>query len=108
MAAVVPILEGNCVYDVGDGYYVAQFGYDNANAITVTLPAGGMINGFDPSPADRGQPSDFSPGRHEFVFDVGFAGWVSPVVTWTLNGNLAVASRDAVCVEFGAGLRPEP
>jgi hypothetical protein len=76
-AHVQPIVE--CVFhDTGTGQYNALWGYNNPSASTVTLPIGGA-NNFAPNPADRGQGTTFSAGRHDNTF----------VVTWSGTGDLA-------------------
>ncbi len=69
--AVMPLL--NCVYNRGGGNFTAYFGYQNDNTAPVSIPIG-KNNQFHPSPADRGQPALFMPGRHEYVFKVDFKG----------------------------------
>lgn len=61
---VYPVYEGYVPND--DGTAVLVFGYYNHNAVAVEIPAG-EANGFDPGPADRGQPTVFEPGRHRNV-----------------------------------------
>jgi predicted RecA/RadA family phage recombinase len=59
----------------------------------VTIPIGSG-NMFSPAPADRGQPTTFSPGRTPLwpnaAFSVIFDG---NSLVWTLNGLTATASR---------------
>ena len=71
LAAVSPVLE--CVAAQPDGTFVAWFGYRNPNASPVTL-AVGTTNRFTPTPANRGQPTVFQPGRQVRVFTVAFPG----------------------------------
>ena len=61
-APVYPTYEGYAPNP--DGSFTLVFGYYNANAVPVTIPAGEGNNSFDPGPADRGQPEVFLPGRH--------------------------------------------
>lgn len=61
---IYPVYEGYVPND--DGTAVLVFGYYNHNAVTVEIPAG-EANGFEPGPADRGQPTVFEPGRHRNV-----------------------------------------
>lgn len=61
---IYPVYEGYVPND--DGTAVLVFGYYNHNAVAVEIPAG-EENGFDPGPADRGQPTVFEPGRHRNV-----------------------------------------
>jgi hypothetical protein len=66
-AAVKPVLE--CVVDNPDSTYTAYFGYANLNAANVLIPTG-VDNKFTPSPENRGQTTDFLPGRQVSVFQV--------------------------------------
>jgi hypothetical protein len=86
--AVRPVLE--CVAETPDGY-VAHFGYLNEHADVVTVPVG-PDNKFSPSPADRGQPTAFQPGRVVEAFVVGFDGGT---LVWTLDGRTATASPNS-------------
>jgi hypothetical protein len=85
---VRPVLE--CVAPNADGSYTAYFGYKNDNLVPVSLPIAGQ-NRFSPLPAERGQPTNFAPGRQVRVFSVSFNG--DPLV-WTLAGRTATASRN--------------
>ncbi|HEX4962858.1 MAG TPA: SdrD B-like domain-containing protein, partial [Thermoanaerobaculia bacterium] len=88
---VNPIFE--CVASNGNGTYTAYFGYLNPNSSSVTIPIG-SANMFSPAPADRGQPTTFSPGRTPLwpnaAFSVVFDG---NTLVWTLNGLTATASK---------------
>ncbi len=85
---ISPVLE--CVYDNGDGTYIAYFGYLNPNPYVVTIPVG-SANKFTPNPQDRGQVTVFLTGRHNFVFEVPFDGSSGNQV-WTLNGRTSTAN----------------
>lgn len=61
---IYPVYEGYVPND--DGTAVLVFGYYNHNSVAVEIPAG-EENGFDPGPADRGQPTVFKPGRQRNV-----------------------------------------
>ena len=61
---IYPVYEGYVPND--DGTAVLVFGYFNHNSVAVEIPAG-EENGFDPGPADRGQPTVFEPGRQRNV-----------------------------------------
>ena len=61
---IYPVYEGYVPND--DGTAVLVFGYFNHNAVAVEIPAG-EANGFEPGPADRGQPTVFEPGRQRNV-----------------------------------------
>ncbi len=61
---IYPVYEGYVPND--DGTAVLVFGYYNHNSVAVEISAG-EENGFDPGPADRGQPTVFEPGRQRNV-----------------------------------------
>ena len=61
---IYPVYEGYVLND--DGTAVLVFGYYNHNSVAVEIPAG-EANGFDPGPANRGQPTVFEPGRQRNV-----------------------------------------
>ena len=61
---IYPVYEGYVPND--DGTAVLVFGYFNHNSVAVEI-APGAENGFDPGPADRGQPTVFEPGRQRNV-----------------------------------------
>jgi hypothetical protein len=90
---VSPILE--CVADNGNGNYTANFGYKNPNNVLVSIPIG-SANHFSPSPADRGQPTTFLPGRTPYypnaAFSVIFDG---TNLVWYLNGKTSTASNNS-------------
>lgn len=77
---VRPVLE--CVVANNDGTYTARFGYKNENTVPVTI-AVGTNNKFSPNPIDRGQVTDFQPGRVYAAFNVNFNG---SNLVWTLKG----------------------
>ena len=82
-APVRPILE--CVTHDGASLYTAVYGYQNENAIPVTIPVGPK-NKFTPSPQDRGQTTVFQPGRTPYdkgAFRVPFSG---SNLVWMLKG----------------------
>src|SRR5256885_9583743 len=66
--AVVPIYEG--WERVPDGSFNMVFGYLNRNHVQELNLAVGAQNGFDPGPADRGQPTYFYPRENHFLFKV--------------------------------------
>lgn len=104
---VQPIFE--CVYQDGNRTY-ARFGYDNNNAETVTLSAGGNQNRFTPSPQYRDQPTIFESGRHYGVVDIRFS---SDIITWELVGpdgmrRFAEATLDGALCETGATNPTQP
>jgi CSLREA domain-containing protein len=80
-----------CVVDRGVGTnprYLARFGYKNHHPFVMSIPLG-PNNRFTPNPIDRGQPTQFAPGRQRFVFEVPFPG---SNLVWTLNGRTSTAS----------------
>jgi pimeloyl-ACP methyl ester carboxylesterase len=92
--AVKPVLE--CVAPNSNGTFTAKFGYLNENSIPATIPVGSG-NKFTPLPQDRGQITNFQPGRIRFAFNVPFDG---NNLVWTLrspNGSqrTSTASRNS-------------
>ena len=79
-----------CVDAAPDGTLTAVFGYESENAEPRTIAAG-PDNGFDPAPADRGQPTTFDPGVLEAAVRVS---GIPPgdSLTWTVR-SAGVASR---------------
>ena len=64
--------------------YSATFGYENPGSRTLRI-AIGQPNRFEPTPVNRGQPSDFVPGNVQKAFTVaGIARSSRP--TWTVVG----------------------
>src|SRR5262249_20684817 len=72
----------------------AFFGYENPAAATVSIPIGAE-NAISPDPANRGQPEQFDPGRHENAFVASFVG----SVTWKLGSASATASDSSAHCE---------
>jgi len=70
-AASRPVIE--CVVTNGDGTYTARFGYSNHNSAAVTILMG-TNNKLTPSPIDRGQTTQFEPGRKVNAFQVTWSG----------------------------------
>jgi pimeloyl-ACP methyl ester carboxylesterase len=92
--AVKPVLE--CVTANTNGTFTAKFGYLNENSTPVTIPIGSG-NRFTPLPQDRGQTTNFQPGRIRFAFEIPFDG---NNLVWTLrspNGSqrTSTASRNS-------------
>ncbi len=88
---VWPILE--CVVDRGRAWpaatrYLARFGYYNPNDFAVEIVIGNK-NHFIPLPQDRGQPTEFLPGRVTLVFEVPFR----TQLVWFLDNRFAIATR---------------
>ena len=66
--SVVPVYEG--WERVPDGSFNMVFGYLNRNHVQeLSIPVTAQ-NGFDPGPADRGQPTYFYPRENHFIFKV--------------------------------------
>ena len=66
--SIVPVFEG--WERVPDGTFNMVFGYLNRNHVQeLSIPVGSQ-NGFDPGPADRGQPAYFYPRENHFLFKV--------------------------------------
>ncbi|MBS1515610.1 MAG: LruC domain-containing protein [Bacteroidetes bacterium] len=60
------------VTNLGNGTYVVTYGYTSTYASPVNLPVTNVTslkNYFNPDPMDRGQPTVFLPGTHNFVFN---------------------------------------
>jgi hypothetical protein len=91
--AIVPVYEG--WERVPDGSFNMVFGYLNRNHVQEpTIPVGAQ-NGFDPGPADRGQPTYFYPRENHFLFKVNVPkDWDrKKELVWTIvaNGKTEVA-----------------
>ena len=69
-----------------DGSRLLYFGYMNRHPGEVTLPIGSE-NGFEPGPADRGQPTNFLPGRQRHVFTVKVPADFKDKLVWTLTSE---------------------
>lgn len=84
--SVSPAYEG--WFQNPDGTYNLMFGYYNRNyAEQVDVPIG-PDNKFEPGPADRGQPTHFSPRRAWGVFTVTVPkDFGSGKLAWTLTAN---------------------
>lgn len=85
---VRPVLE--CVVQQS-GFYTAYFGYLNPNLVPVSVPAGTQ-NKFTPAPLERGQPTQFFPGRQAKVFAVDFP---DGNLVWSLTGRTSTASPNS-------------
>ena len=66
--SVVPVYEG--WERVPDGSFDMVFGYLNRNHVEELSVPVGAKNGFEPGPADRGQPTYFYPRENHFLFRV--------------------------------------
>jgi hypothetical protein len=85
---VEPLL--TCVWTSNSGL-TAVFGFNNSSTSTVIAPIG-SLNGFSPSPADRGQVTTFPPGKVSSAFSVP---WNSGSITWNLLGRTRTATSAA-------------
>lgn len=84
---VVPVYEG--WERVPDGSFNMVFGYLNRNHVEeLNVPVGAQ-NGFDPGPADRGQPTYFYPRENHFIFKVNVAtDWdKKKELVWTITAH---------------------
>ena len=84
---IVPIYEG--WERVPDGSFNMVFGYLNRNHVQELSVGIGAQNGFEPGPADRGQPTYFYPRENHFIFRVNVPkDWDRKrEVVWTLTAN---------------------
>jgi hypothetical protein len=87
---IKPIAE--CIDNVAPGQYVASFGYSNFKRGYVVIPRG-PLNGFSPTPQERGQTEQFGYGRQRHAFSVPFTG--APLV-WTLGSEQTTASEGTI------------
>ena len=79
---ISPVFDG--WYSNPDGSRTLLFGYFNRNSSETPIPIG-PDNRVTPTPADRGQPTNFLPLRQWHVFRVNvLAGWDAEVI-WTLG-----------------------
>ena len=84
---VVPVYEG--WERVPDGSFNMVFGYLNRNHVEqLAIPVSAQ-NGFEPGPADRGQPTYFYPRENHFLFKVNVPkDWdKKKEVVWTITAN---------------------
>lgn len=89
---VSPIFDG--WEETPDGSRLFYFGYINRHTSEVAV-AIGAENGFGPSPADRGQPTVFLPGRHEHVFTIKVPATMPGKLVWTLKSEMGVQTATA-------------
>src|SRR4051812_15075014 len=84
---VAPVYEG--WERVPDGSFNMVFGYLNRNHVEeLNVPVGAQ-NGFEPGPADRGQPTYFYPRENHFLFKVNVPkDWDrKKELVWTITAN---------------------
>jgi hypothetical protein len=84
---IVPIYEG--WERVPDGSFNMVFGYLNRNHVQELAVPVGAQNGFEPGPADRGQPTYFYPRENHFLFKVNVPKeWDrKQELVWTVTAN---------------------
>jgi hypothetical protein len=84
---IVPIYEG--WERAPDGSFNMVFGYLNRNHVQELAIAVGAQNGFEPGPADRGQPTYFYPRENHFLFRVSVPkDWdKKKELVWTVTAN---------------------
>jgi hypothetical protein len=81
---------------------LAIFGYKNSATSTVTLNIGGK-NFFFPSPQDRGQTTQFTPGTHHGSFAILWEQEFLPELSWVLDTKPVTASLDSPRCDKGGG-----
>ena len=89
--AVRPVLE--CVVFNATTPDIAVWGYANSSGQPVSIPVG-ADNRFTPSPANRGQPEVFEPGRVVGVLQTPFQAGAA-TLQWTLSGETSTASSSS-------------
>ena len=84
---VAPVYEG--WERVADGSFNMVFGYLNRNHVEELAIPVSPQNGFEPGPADRGQPTYFYPRENHFIFRVNVAkDWDrKKELVWTITAN---------------------
>ncbi len=95
---LIPLL--NCVVPPsGAGQpFTAYLGYDNNDAMSLMFGVGFTdVNYFIPGDQDRGQPTTFLVGEHDYVFNV--TSTVS--LSWVLNSNLGGAPNSVTITASG-------
>jgi hypothetical protein len=89
---LTPVFE--CAAPNSDGTFTAFFGYSNETGNPMTIPTGSR-NKVEPSPGDRGQPVQFSVGRHVAVFSVRLKS--GETVTWRIGTQHAASISTVLC-----------
>jgi LruC domain-containing protein len=104
-----PILE--CIEHLGDGLFLAHYGYRNDYDIVQQIPIGPMNKLQNTPNQDMGQPTVFQPGRHENVFTVEYPGDGYRddeifYIKWKLGGSLGegFARADSTSTECPRGI----
>src|SRR5215510_2615460 len=89
---IYPVFDG--WETLADGSKLFYFGYMNRHTTEMTIPVG-PENSFDRSPADRMQPTNFLPGRHEHVFTVKMPKDFNGKFSWTLKTEVGAQKANA-------------
>ena len=89
---IYPVFDG--WEELPDGSKLFYFGYMNRHAAEVQIPLG-LDNGFEPAPADRVQPTNFLPGRHEHVFTIKMPKDFNGKLVWTVKSAAGIQKATA-------------
>ena len=93
----------DCVDELQGDRFRAHWGYASDNQTNVRRKLGAE-NRFDGGTDDRGQPTQFKSGTHNDVFTTTAALSGDGSLTWVLDGNRAIATRDSKrCERSGLG-----
>ncbi len=88
-----------CAYIDANGDIVANLGYTNSTAATITK-AIGSENMVSPAPNDRGQGTSFPSGTNANLFTMTNTG----SATWTLNGNTVTVDASSPRCDADLGI----
>ena len=89
-AGIFPVFDG---WETSpDGSRLFYFGYMNRHPPEVTVPVGSE-NGFEPGPVDRGQPTNFLPGRQRHVYTVKVPADFKDKLVWTVTSEVGAQRR---------------
>ena len=96
---VAPVYEG--WERVSDGSFNMVFGYLNRNHVEELAIPVSPQNGFEPGPADRGQPTYFYPRENHFIFKVNVPkDWDrKKEVVWTVTANGKTETARATLID---------
>ncbi|MGW8317566.1 MAG: hypothetical protein ACWGNV_18365, partial [Bacteroidales bacterium] len=94
----------SCVEDLGNGQYMAYFGYDNPNDYIVTLKSNQSYLQFNNANSKTFVLNEFQPGVHERALSAAFDAAGS--VTWFLKND--TYGDEAVSATSTSNLCPEP
>jgi hypothetical protein len=89
---ITPIFDG--WETLADGSRLIYFGYINRSSVEVVIPIG-PSNTFDGSNSDRGQPTNFLPGRHEHIFTVKSPADPKTKMVWTVTSEMGKQTANA-------------